>query len=186
MVANYTDLVAQRAAANALTDVVNNIGEAQAAPTQYTLLDRLKAVAEPADVVEITMTLDTSAYTAADLLADVQAFTGVRAAGGRSVLQSITIIDEDAQGVALSVIFSKTSTSFGTENSAPNISDANASAGILGFVPIATTDYIDVRNIGLVLESGADTNVYVGILNGAGTPTFTAAGLKLKLGILFN
>lgn len=150
-------------------------------------------VGHAADVVDVTLTTDTAAYASGDLIADTQSFTGMRVAGGRGMLYSLTVIDEDDQGVAFTVYFLSANNTFGTENSAPSISDASA-RDILGFVDVATADYKDIggvriasiKNINLMLEStGATTNLFLAVVNGAGTPTFTATGVKLKLGILW-
>lgn len=144
-------------------------------------------------VLDVTLTLDTSAYASGDLIAETQEVANaVTFTGGTAVLQSLTITDEDDQGVALYVVFLKTNVTMGSENSAPSISDAN-SREILGWVPVATTDYLDVggakiacvKNLGLVLQAATGaTSVYVAVVNSTGTPTYTASGLKLKIGVL--
>jgi hypothetical protein len=156
--------------------------------------NHLGQVSGHSDVVSLTMTLDTSAYASGDVIADTQTVSVMRVNDGRAILQNLTIIDEDDQGAAFTVYFLKANNALGTENAAPNISDANA-RDILGWIDVATTDYKDLggvkiaclRGLGLVLEaiSGAQT-VGVGIVNGAGTPTYTASGLKLILGLLLD
>jgi hypothetical protein len=141
----------------------------------------------------ITLSTDTSAYASGDLIADTQQVdAALRVADGKGILQSISIIDEDAQGVALYVIIMRTSTSLGSENSAPNITDANLTAGFLGIISVATTDYVTlsgtkvatIRNIGLPIQAVSGTDdIYIAVLNGTGTPTFTASGLEMVLGI---
>lgn len=149
-------------------------------------------VGSPADVVSVALSLDTSAYASGDLLADTQSFTGVRVNGGRAALQSLTVIDEDDQGVAFTVYFLSANNTFGSENSAPSISDASA-RDILGWVDVTTADYKDlggvkvacVKNIGLLLEAaGGSQLVYLAVVNGTGTPTFTASGVRLILGLV--
>lgn len=142
------------------------------------------------DLIDVTCTLDTSAYTSGDVLFDTQAVTdAVRANGGQAILDSVTVIDEDDQGIAFTLYILRAANSLGTENSAPNISDANA-RDILGWVPVASGDYSDVggakvatvRNIGLFVEAtGSTRDLYVGGVTG-GTPTHSASGLKLRLG----
>jgi hypothetical protein len=155
---------------------------------------QLGFVGSPGDVVDVTLTLDTSAYAGGDLLADTQSFTGVRVNGGRAILQSVTVIDEDDQGAAFTIYFLSANNSFGTENSAPSISDANA-RDVLGWVDVSTADYKDlggvrvasVKGIGLLLEAaGGSTSLYLAVVNGTGTPTYTASGVKLKLGLLWD
>lgn len=147
-------------------------------------------------VVAVTLSTDTSAYASGDLIADTQQIDAFfRKADGTGVINSINIIDEDAQGVALYIVFMSTSTSLGTENSAPNISDANLTAGFQGIVSVATGDYVTIsgtkvatiKNIGLPVKAVSGTDdIYIAVLNATGTPTFTAAGLEMRIGVLLD
>lgn len=147
----------------------------------------------PIQYVDVTLSLDTSAYASGDLLADAQLVAAcVRANDVPGVLHSILVIDEDDQGAALDLYFASASSTFGTENSAPSISDANART-LLGFVSVATADYKDLggvkvafkSNVGMTVVPATGTDdVYVAAINGTGTPTYTASGLKLRLGFL--
>jgi hypothetical protein len=147
-------------------------------------------------VVAVTLSTDTAAYASGDLIADTQQIDAFfRKTDGTGIINSINIIDEDAQGVALYIIFMSTSTSLGTENSAPNISDANLTAGFQGIVSVATTDYVTIsgakvatiRNIGLPVKAVSGTDdIYIAVLNATGTPTFTAAGLEMRIGVLLD
>ena len=148
--------------------------------------------ANPA-VVEVTLSLDTSAYASGDVLADTQVVTAALSIkNGKGVLQSVLLIDEDDQGAALDLYFLSADVVMGTENAAPSITDANARS-ILAVVPVATTDYKDLGGVrvanlaGLnrVLKAVAGTpDIYVAAVNGSGSPTYTASGLRLRLGIL--
>lgn len=139
---------------------------------------------------DVTMSCDTSAYGSGDLIADTQVLSGFfNDVDKTATILAVTIIDEDDQGVALDVHFLQDNVTMGTENSAPTISDANA-RNSLGFVPFATTDYKDiggvrigcVRNVWLPVKAKVGTaDLYVAIVNGSGTPTFTASGLKLRI-----
>lgn len=144
----------------------------------------------------VTLSTDTAAYVSGDLIADTQQVDGFfRKADGTGIINSITIVDEEAQGVAMYVLFHKTSTSMGSENSAPSISDANASAGIQGMVAIATTDWVTIsgtkvaciRNIGLpvIAASGTD-DLYVSVVNSTGTPDWDADSLVMHIGALLD
>ncbi len=147
-------------------------------------------------VVSVTLSTDTSAYASGDLIADTQQIDAFfRKPDGTGIINSINIIDEDNQGVALYVIFMSTSTSLGTENSAPNISDANLTAGFQGIVAVATTDYVTIsgtkvatiKNIGLPVKAVSGTDdIYIAVLNATGTPTFTASGLEMRIGVLLD
>lgn len=144
-------------------------------------------------VVDVTLSLDTSAYGSGDLLADTQAVANaVRVNDGTGILVSLTVIDEDDQGVAFDVYLLSANNTFGSENSAPSLSDANA-RDVLTKIPIATTDYYDVGGVRIAEVHGLNrvikgasgsTSIYVAVINGTGTPTYTASGVKLRLGIL--
>jgi len=139
------------------------------------------------------MSLDTNAYANNDLIADTQELTGaVKVNDGWGMIESLTVIDNDDAGQVFDVWVLDANVSFGTENSAPNISDANA-VNILGRIPVAAADYVDLggskvaslKNIGLPIKpADGGTSIYVAIVNGTGTPTFTASGIKLRFGIV--
>lgn len=140
---------------------------------------------------DVTLSLDTSAYTSGDVLAETQVVTdALRWADGCGLIQSVVVVDEDDQGVALDLHFFSANRSLGTENAAPNISDANA-RDHLGVVAVAAGDYKDlggvrvatVKGIGLAVKAASGTkDIYVGAVTG-GTPTHTASGLRLRIGI---
>ena len=143
-------------------------------------------------VVTVTPTLDTNAYSDNDLLFDSTAVANaVRANGYTCVLQSVTIIDKADQKQALTLFFANAATDFGTLNSAPDPDDTET-ATILGWVPVATTDYVDfggaavatVRGIGLLMKAdAAATTLYVaGLAEGAAT--YGASDLVIQLGFL--
>lgn len=147
----------------------------------------------PCDILEVTLTLDTNAYASGDVLADTQEITnGVTARRGLGMLQSLVLVDEDDQKQDIDVLFFSALASLGTENSTPSITDANARE-YLGKVEVAAADYDDlggvavvsVSNIGLILRAAAGTSLYVGAICRSGTPTYTASGLKLRLGIIW-
>jgi hypothetical protein len=143
-------------------------------------------------LIDVTLSLDTSPYASGDLLADTQVVTSaIRLINGRARLQSVLIIDEDDQGVAFDLYFLSANNTMGTENSAPSISDANA-RDILCRVPIATGDYYDLGGVRIadvhglnriIKAASGTTSIYVAAVNGSGTPTYTASGLKLRIGI---
>lgn len=144
-------------------------------------------------LIDVTLSLDTSAYASGDLLADTQVVSNaVRVNDGKGILHSVTVIDEDDQGVAFDLYFLSANNTFGSENSAPSISDANA-RDILCRVQVATADYSDLGGVRIadihglnriVKGAAGSTSIYVAAVNGVGTPTFTASGVKLRLGII--
>ena len=78
-------------------------------------------------VRNLTLSLDTSAYANNDLLADTQELANaVKVNDGWGTIESLTVIDQDDQGQVFDVWILDANVTFGTENSAPSISDANA------------------------------------------------------------
>lgn len=144
--------------------------------------------------IDVTLSLDTAIYAAGDVLADTQVVTNaVRINNGTGILQSIALIDQDDQKAQLKIFFLSENVSLGVENAAPSITDVNALQLLGPPVTIETTDYTDLGgvsiagkdSIGKVIKPAAGTrNLYIAVLNGAGTPTYTAAGIKLRLGFL--
>ena len=145
------------------------------------------------DIVPVTLSCDTSALADDDVIADAQAVANGLNLTGFGLLQSLILIDEDDQKQDVDILFFSGSGALGTENSAASITDANARE-YLGKVSIFIADYIDLggvavaqaANVGLLLKgiSGTPTTFYVGAICRSGTPTYTAAGLKLRLGIV--
>lgn len=143
------------------------------------------------NVVPMTLLLDTAIYAAGDVLSDTAILAGVAPVpGGSTQLRSIEVLDEDDQGIAFDIVFLDSNVSLGPFNAAPAIADAGARS-ILGIVSVATGDYVDLggcrvatlKNIGLVLKVLANSSdLYIATITRGGTPTYTAAGLKLKLG----
>ena len=140
--------------------------------------------------VTVTLSLDTAIYAADDVLADTQEVAGALAASdGTGVIESIQLLDEDDQGIALDLVFLDANVSIGTENAAPSVTDANARS-ILGRVRIATTDYIDMGGcrvatllrVGLGIKAATGTDdIYIAAITRGGTPTHTASGIRVRL-----
>ncbi len=146
-------------------------------------------------VYELTMSPDTSALTAGDVTAATQqADAFFRKTDGTGIILSVVLVDEDDQKADLDVHFFSANSSLGSENSAPSISDADARA-YLGTASVAVADYKDLGgvsvacirglNIPVKAVSGTD-DLYVGIVNGAATPTYTSAGIKLRIGAILD
>lgn len=144
-------------------------------------------------VRSLTMSLDTNAYANNDVIAATQELTdAVKAIDGWGMIESLTVIDKDDQGQVFDVWIMDSNVAIGTENAAADITDANA-AYILGRIPVAAADYVDLggvkvaslKNVGLPIKPvSGGTSIYVAIVNGTGTPTFTAAGIVLRFGIV--
>lgn len=144
-------------------------------------------------LMDVTLSADTSIFASGDVIADTQQVANaLRVNDGTGTLKSLVLIDEDDQGAAMDIYVFNGSGAMGTENSAPSISDANA-RNFLARIPVASGDWIDLGGVriadltalcGQVLKAASGTkDLYVAAVNGTGTPTFTASGLKLRLGI---
>lgn len=146
------------------------------------------------DVLDVTLSCDTSAIVDGDVLADTQEITNaVRIAAGVGYIQSIQLLDEDDQGQPIDLYFFNANTSLGTENSPPSITDAN-SRTLIGRVQILTGDYYDLvanrfafkNGIGLMFKAASgQTSIWVAaVVRGGGT--YTASGVRLKIGIMWD
>lgn len=144
-------------------------------------------------VVDVTPVCDTLAYGAGDVLFPTTAVANaVRTSGGRALLTSVTLLDEDDQTAAvIDLYFLRSNAPLGAANGAPDISDTNARE-IQGWVSLLAADFKDVtgakvacvKNINLVVQPTTGTTMYVaGVC--AGTPTQTASGIKLRLGFQY-
>ncbi len=144
---------------------------------------------------EVTLTLDTSAYADGDVLADTQELTEFFNPFNRSVIiQSLQVLDESDQGVALDVLFMRDNTSIGTENAALNISDTDA-RDIMGIVSVVAGDFVDLVNskqafpqfnpIVIQNDDAAEHSLYVAAVS-RGAGTYGATGIRLRIGYIVN
>ena len=142
-------------------------------------------------VIPLTLSLEAAAYDLNDVLSATQELAdAVRVAGGSGILQSIQVIDQDDQGQAIDIFIFNADATLGVENAAISISDADA-AKIIGIVRVVANDYVDCINsmnasmngLNIPVEAAAGTSLYVATAT-RGTPTHTAAGIVLNLGIL--
>lgn len=155
------------------------------------LLEDISMAGNPIANPSVTLSLDTSIYASGDLLADTQEIASALPSVTGSVLQSLVVIDKDDVGAAFDIYILSENVSLGTENSAPSITDANASK-ILAIIPVTTLDYKDLGgckvaafdNLGRGLSVPLGTSLYVAVVNGTGTPTYTASGIVLNLGLV--
>lgn len=148
-------------------------------------------------VLEATLSLDTSAYAAGDVLAATQAFdTGYNdfmESTGTAILQNVQVFDFDDQGIGLTLLFLRSNVSVGTENSAMSITDAN-SKEIVAKVTIAATDFKDlggqqlaeITNISKVVKTASGGHGLFIAAMGDGTATYSAAGVFVRAGLLIT
>lgn len=145
-------------------------------------------VADCLDKISVTLTLDTSAYANNDLIAEAQEVAGVSlAAGGQVTLVDLLVIDEDDVGQAFTVFLTNVADTWGSENSAPTPTDTvvrsiQAMIAVATYVDVGGAKIAHVQNINAVCETAASTSLYVAVVNGTGTPTYTASGVKLVFG----
>jgi len=168
-------------------------GEVVIATLSSTELKALLNAVSAGITVEVTLTLDTSAYSTGDVLADTQEIAGALPAAGESViLQSLVILDKSDQAQGLDVLILRSNTSIGTENTAFSPSDA-VSVEILAVVEVASGNYYDMTNnqlarkniseagMGMVLKATSGTSLYIAAVS-RGTGTYAADGIVVKLG----
>lgn len=144
-------------------------------------------------VITVDFTTPTGALAANDLVADTQeiADVGYDTTAQTVILQSIVVLDKDDQGAALDFIFLNASQSLGTEDSAPNISDANAEK-VLGHVSVLGAHYLDlggsklatVAPIALPLKLLVGTTSLYCAISTTGTPTYAGGHLIVQFGFL--
>lgn len=141
-----------------------------------------------------TLVADTNIYASGDVLSDTALITNVfRVTGGKGILTSLVLNDEDDQGIALDVVFLDANVSLGTFNVAPAITDANA-RNILGIVSVLATDWIDLGGVrvatvplgrlGIQLSAvTASKSLGIATITRGGTPTYTASGITGRIGV---
>lgn len=146
-------------------------------------------------VVSLAISTDSDIYAANDVLFATQELAGMaRIAAGTGTIVSIELTDRNDQGVAMDLVFLNSNASIGAENAGVGLAASDAATdAIIGTVNIATTDYADLgsikvatkRSVGLEYKCAAGTtSLWVGGVTRGGTPTHTATGLSLKVGIL--
>lgn len=148
----------------------------------------------PGDVFDVTLSLDTGIFASGDVIADTQACSNIMpVAGGAALLQSVILLDEDDVGTAIDLLFFSSVVVLGTENAVPSISDANCRQ-YLGKVAVAAADFADlggvkvaeIKGINMLLRAAdGSRDIGVAAVCRSGTPTYSAAGVKLRLGLVF-
>ena len=142
-------------------------------------------------IVDVTLSPTTAALSASEVIADTQELFGFfREADRPGTIRSLCLIDSDDNKAAIDIYFLSANVSLGSENDTLAITDANA-AEVLGFIAVSTGDYKDLggasvafkQTIMPVRPNSGGVHLYVGAVNGAGTPTYTATGLKLRIGV---
>ena len=143
----------------------------------------------PAVNVTVTPTLDTNAYAAGDILFNPTEVASVTLeSAGYARLVGLSIFDGDAQAAALDLYILQASTSLGTINTAPNITDANLDPpNFQHVVSFVAADWANISGASVISWShegdglpcvSSGTSMYIAALT-QGTPTHTASGMVI-------
>ena len=160
---------------------------------QYRVQERLGKM--DVDVITLTPSTTTAECVVGDVIFQADELTNlVSVPAGTCIVQSIGVLDDDDNGQAIDIVFMDTTglldaTSAG--GTAIDAADGVIPDAILGVVSI--TNYFDgiawqyghKENIGLTLKAASGTtSIYVSAVNRGATATWTAAGLRLQIGIV--
>jgi len=147
------------------------------------------------NLVEVIPVLTAGAYSANDMLFIPTEVPNAIPKGKSGILRSLVIVDKDDQELAFDLIIFASQATTAALNAAEATDDANL-AKILQVVTIVAGDYIDFANgqlgqvfppdvtMGAVLRpsDGEKTSLWIAAVTRA-TPTHTASGLVIKLGM---
>lgn len=141
------------------------------------------------DVIDVTPALNASILADNDVFMAAFEIPQVFNKGLPKLLHSVVVLDTDDQATDFDLIFSNAEITLGTPNSAITISDADA-AKIVGSVSmLAASHSYDLINSTLftqgnlaIIMKGVTSSLWVSGVVRSGTPTYTAAGMKIKLG----
>jgi hypothetical protein len=145
-----------------------------------------------ADVIDVTLSPTLTILADNDVIAAPQEVPNFYArAGGVVKLQSLILHDGDNQNTDIDIFFLNADGSIGAENAAFSMTDAVADT-LVGFVELLASTYIALGNgrwaykteMHRMMKAGENTNsIWVAAVCRSGTPTYTATGLKMKLGV---
>ena len=148
------------------------------------------------DVDVITLTPDTATEecAAGDVIFQADELPNmVSVNAGTCMVHSIGVLDDDDNGQAIDIVFMDTTglLDAGDDGGTIDAADGVIPDAIIGVVQI--TSYFDgiawqygyKTNIGLVLKAPSDSkSIYVSAVNRGSTATWTAAGLRLQIGVI--
>lgn len=141
--------------------------------------------------ISVTPVCDTAIMAANDIICDVTRIPNACwAIDQPAFLEGVTIFDQDDNtAIQLKLAIMNSNTSIGTVNNAPNISDANG-LEIIKLIDIPAADWYDwggFKRVDVAVSSlprqlwpkAGTRDIYFALLVGAaGTPTYTASGIK--------
>lgn len=152
------------------------------------------SIAGAGDIIDVTLAMDTAILASGDVAGTTVAIANAVPANNKTaILDTVILFDEDDQGTAVDLYFFSANVSLGTVNGVPSISDANM-RNFLGKIVVAAADIEDLGGVRvatkdkqqLQVKSGTDVRtIWVQPVCRSGTPTYTAGGLKLRLGFLW-
>jgi hypothetical protein len=140
--------------------------------------------------VQITsagLTTVTTTYAAGDTLGNLMTFTGMaRATGGGGRITSMILSDYSDVIGAIDVFVFRASVTFGTDNSAPSISDADTLSlvgivPLLGPVDLGGVKVISAHNINIPYDCSGGTSLYVGLVTRTANAVFAGGADSLRL-----
>ena len=138
--------------------------------------------------IEVNLVLNTAAYASGDVLSDrvaLQLISGDPLGSIRGEVVSVTLLDKDAEGGLLDLVFLDADVTLGTVNDAVSISDANAER-VLAVVPVLSYDDLGGCKVARpsfdpIPFEVTKKNLYVGAVS-RDTKTYTAASdIRLKV-----
>jgi len=146
-------------------------------------------------VVTVTPVLEAAAQDAGDVIFDaVEIPQCLLAPGGSAILDSIVCVDADDQKAQMHLVLMTALIGLGTKNAAPDITDAEALANVIGHVELLAASYVDLggasvlTKLGLAMPvqgaSGSRSLWVAGFTTG--TPTYSVGGLRLRFGFRYR
>ena len=159
--------------------------------TKYTVQEKLNKM----NVEIFSITPTTYAGAVGDnnvIFADHEIENFAMEDGGKGIIQSIVILDDDDNGAAMDIFIHTRSGAVGTEGSAVSVTTSVLIQSIKGVIPITTySDGINWQighkeNIGTVIDcTSSSRSVFLTAVNrSGGSKTYTASGLVLKIGVI--
>jgi len=154
-------------------------------------------------ILEVTLVINTTAYTANDVLSITAEIPNAVPNGMTAILEYIQLTDYAKNNAALQLWFLDTNTSIGTINAAENAADA-VSDDVVAYVDFAVADYTSEANWSRASKNLTDTGMgamfvpatTVGTVRNSSiwiaskiitdAKTYAVGDLKLKIGLMVS
>ena len=165
------------------------------------MTDRVKVHSDR--IKEVTLVINTTAYTANDVLSITAEITNVVPEGMTAILEYIQLTDYSKNNAALQLWFLDTNTSIGTINAAENAADA-VSDDVVAYIDFAVADYVSEANwsrasknltdIGMgamftpaqTAGTVRDSSIWIASKIITDAKTYAVGDLKLKIGFMVS